>query len=395
MQKEHKQLLTCLAAFAAGKTGADLIPDMGKENWETLWTLAGSHKLEAVVYDTLGRNPGFCGGDAQMICQWRQRTYRLIVSQNRKQEQLLKLTAALEKADVPYALVKGAVCRDLYQRGDLRVSADEDLYIPLECYDRASAVLTGETFVFADGRAEDVTNWYHKDSGLHIELHCRLFSDSQTQAVFAKITPWRAELKAGTVYTLPPAQHLAFLLCHARKHLITGGVGIRTLCDIALFYRTYREQLQEADSILQRLDCSKLLQQVLAIGRDVLQIPCQEALPPYGEDLLLDVLDAGVYGQSSMTRRHSGTLTLQQAEGKENWLRMLFPTRQEMQARYPQLQEHPGRLPLFWLKRIGSYTIQTLSEKNNSPAASLQLGKKRTEMLVKYEIIEKPSGKNK
>ena len=105
------------------------------------------------------------------------------------------------------------------------------------------------------------------------------------------------------------------------------------------------------------------------------------------QDLLEDVLDAGVYGQSSLTRRHSGTLLTAKNAGKQSLLHTLFPPRATMEARYPELKEKPFLLPLIWCKRLGRYGLEVLTKKDSSPAASLQMGKKRMEMLVKYDII--------
>ena len=33
------------------------------------------------------------------------------------------------------------------------------------------------------------------------------------------------------ILTLAPTDHLLFLLCHAYKHLLHGGIGIRQLCE--------------------------------------------------------------------------------------------------------------------------------------------------------------------
>ena len=394
MDTVQQQLLHCLAAFARGESSTPIVP--GFDRWDDLRTLSGHHKLEAVVYGTVGRTPGFCDNDSQKASQWRQRAYALSMQQSSKTAALLRLAAALNKSGLPYAVVKGVICRSLYANSDLRISADEDLYIRPEDYASAAAVLEKAGFFLKNGTPEDVTHWYDGASGLHIELHGRLLEDPAQEAVFSGFIPVPVTVEGATVYTLEPTLHLAFLLCHARKHLITGGVGIRTLCDIALFFKTYRQQLdmQELNRLLKQLHCASLLQHILAIGRDELGIECTDCTVPYrGEALLSDVLEAGIYGQSTLARRHSGTVTAQQISGKRSLLRTLFPHRAAMEARFPQLRQHPARLPLYWLKRLGSYAREVVTAKDNSPAESLQLGKQRMEMLVEYEIIETDSGK--
>lgn len=382
----YRQLLACLAAYARGERAAVL---EGMEDWKGFRALAGHHKLEAVVYGALSREPDFCGGDGQLVSAWRQRTYALSLNQLQKNDALARLAPLL---DCPWAVVKGAVCRGLYADPALRISADEDIYIHGEDYGRAAAALEAAGFALRGGKKEDVTHWFCQSTGLHIELHTRLLEDER-EALFRDFVP----VKAGGLSTLEPALHLAFLVCHAQKHLITGGVGIRTLCDIALFYRKNREAFDEVrlNDLLEQLSCKPLFLHILSIGRTALGIECDRSdLPPMAEELLLDVLDAGIYGQSTPSRRHSGTYTSQQIKGKQSLLRTLFPSREALQERWPVLKTHPGRLPLVWLQRLGGYAKETLSQADSSPAESLQLGKKRLEMLVKYDIISKDQRKS-
>lgn len=382
----HSQLLACLRAFLNGQRAPVL---EGMTDWQALRTLAGHHKLEAVVYSALSQDAAFCGGDRAMISSWRQRAYAMAMHQTRKDEILFLL---IRELDVPWAVVKGYVCRSLYPQPELRVSADEDIYINKEDYPRFQASLALNGFACAGGDPGDVTHWFHADTGMHIELHARLLEDDRENALFENFVPVPLDTPQGTLCTLPPEQHLAFLVCHARKHLITGGVGIRTLCDIALFYRTYRSQMDDArlEQLLEALSCKPLFLHILAIGREALDIPCsREDIPPMADPLLTDVLEAGIYGQSTLTRHHSGTYTAQQAKGRSSLLRTLFPSREALMERYPVLKDHPGRLPLVWLRRLGRYTKEITSQSDSSPSQSLLLGKKRLEMLVKYDIISK------
>lgn len=390
----HTQLLACLSAFAQGQSAAPIAENFS--DWQGLLDAAGQHKLEAVVYGALGRDPGFCGQDKALLSQWRQRAYAQSMAQEARTARLVALTGALEAAGIPYAVVKGAICRSLYPRGELRISADEDIYIQPHHLAACSRILEQEGYVLRGQEEKDVTHWYDGRVGLHIELHVRLTESEDTERLFAGFTPVRRLTQAGALLTLPPTLHLAYLLYHARKHLILGGVGIRTVCDIAKFYAVEKENIcrPELDTLLETLGCVSLFQHALAIGRDSLGIPCPEcALPQQAGALLWDLMDAGIYGQSSMTRRHSGTLLAGQAAGNPGLWSVLFPKKEAMASKYPVLQKHPGLLPVMWLRRLGRYGWEALTNKNSSPTGSLQLGKQRLEMLVNYEIIAKDPGK--
>lgn len=378
MNTQYRQLLLCLSAFASGKNRA--VVTCPEPDWEALFSLASQHKLEAVVYTTLGKDPAFCGGDSSRRAQWRQRAYGLCLAQAKRTAALRSLAAKLEDAGVDYALVKGAICRSLYPEGDARISGDEDLYVPAEHQAACRQVFLEAGLQKGGGDPDGVTHWLDAETGLHIELHARLLEDGEPDA-FDYRQPYRVD----GLRTLPPAQHLAYLLAHARKHLIAGGVGIRTVCDIAVFSLRFREELDPGalGALLERLGCQALYHHTLAIGRDALGLPCESPLPQMAEDLLEDILDAGIYGQSSLTRRHSGAVT------QTSTLRTLFPTREQMARRYPNLTQRPGLLPFYWVKRLASYGLEVKHTRDNSPGKSLRMAKKRLEMLHNYEIISK------
>lgn len=108
------------------------------------------------------------------------------------------------------------------------------------------------------------------------------------------------------------------------------------------------------------------------------------------EALLEDLLDAGIFGQSTDDRKHSATITLnslRQAEtGKKNTgiLHSIFPGRREMEYKYHYLKKYPIALPIAWIQRIWTYIF---SQNRKSPTASIQIGKERIELLKKYNVI--------
>ena len=121
--------------------------------------------------------------------------------------------------------------------------------------------------------------------------------------------------------------------------------------------------------------------------------------PAHSAEMLEDILEAGIYGQSSMSRRHSGALVLRAAEeGKAhtNLIRAAFPPKDHLVGRYPILKRQPALLPFVWLYRLGNYGAELMkSPKNdNSLRNSVALGKRRTEMMIQYGIIPRNKTKN-
>ena len=107
--------------------------------------------------------------------------------------------------------------------------------------------------------------------------------------------------------------------------------------------------------------------------------------------LLEDALGGGVYGSSTMSRKHSGSMTLAAVEDAERFnraksvMRTVFPNRAVMETSFPWVKRSALLLPAAWTVRIVRY-LRSRGE-GNSTAESLQIGAERLELLREYKII--------
>lgn len=318
---------------------------------------------------------------------------------------LLELMEAFEQAGVRALVVKGAICRSLYPNPDLRCSSDEDILVHPEDYDRAESILFSRGFVRAEGEAAEaqVHTWFAR--GIHIELHRSLFGDFRAAGksvedsfrdCFERMTSWN--VSGGHLNTLCIQDHMLYLILHFYKHFLAGGVGIRQVCDICLFAAKNSQSLcwdalwQE----LRELSADVLVRNIFHIGTDCLGLnltaPWADWLPePDSEALLLDVLDAGVFGASTMERKHSSRMTLQAAaDGKQSAGTVrsaAFPSAADLQGRYPYLKKLPWLLPVAWVQRGWKYAREG-ENVGSRAAASAAIGRQRLKLLERYGLIQ-------
>lgn len=400
MDISERQLLLCLSAYARGDKNAALADGFSVADIAELHSLAHIHKLTAVIYDKMTGVSELFSGANELSSAFRREAILESRAQCTKTAVLLKLTNAFENASVRYVIVKGVVCRELYSVPDARNSADEDIFILRDELDAAEAALTSLGFVKNGSDDADVVHWFERSSALHIELHFKL-----TSKLFDSLEPYfsdqikrRISFPVGTshVYTFAPTANLVFMVSHAQKHFIAGGFGIRTLCDTALFAVKHVEYIDK-DELYEKLrsvNAVTFFHQLLAIARDYLSIDTSAwdiSDVTAGEDLLDDILKAGIYGQSTRTRRHSSSLSVIAAEHGEsasNLIRVIFPSADTISVRYPFVKKHPLLLPVGWIKRIADYSRELAHSKKgeNSPKATVLLHKQRAELMKKYGI---------
>lgn len=413
MDKLGLQLLSCLCAYRLDSP-AENTESFSAEDWQNLYQISNDHKLIPVVYDTLRNCSGFCKEDESLKALWKQMTIMQAVGQASRTQRLLTVTQALDDAGITYVLVKGALCRQLYRQPDLRPSGDEDLFIPKAQRQQCGEIFSNLGFSPISHREEaSVDHWQDALSGLHIELHTALFDSGW--AAEEILNPWLcqaleetedAPVEHCTVRTLNPTAHFVFLLAHALKHFISGGFGARTLCDIIAFAEANDSRIEKETvyRLLDQIHGRIFFDQLLAIGKDYLAFDYEAmnwilSAPADYTDLLEDMLDAGIYGQTTMDRRHSGALaleTVRSGQQKNSLGSALFPSAQRLTGRYPVLKKYPVLLPAVWVHRAGAYGLELLRSrgKGNSPLKTVSLGKQRTEMMVKYGIIPQTETKN-
>jgi hypothetical protein len=293
----------------------------------------------------------------------------------------------------------------LYPQPDHRASSDEDVLIPPSQWELCHQTLTRFGMMTTAGAQAYELPYRKENSPLYIELHQYLFPPEQaaygdlnrffTDAHSRAIT---VTIQGHNIRTLDHTDHLFYLICHAFKHFLHSGFGIRQVCDIILYAGAYGAGLdwQQILENCRAIRAEGFAAAIFAIGRDHLGFDTQKAAYPENWQqievdeipMLLDLLSAGLYGDATIDRKRSSNLTLDAASGKKPSLsRTLFPSRSRLLAQYPYLQRQPYLLPVAWAQRLWRYA-QSLKDNRANPAESTRIGKERIALLRRYGLIE-------
>lgn len=406
--------LEILRAGLQGRS-AGFARELTPKEWEEIFRLAQIHKLLPLVYNAVCSRP-----DLQKIGPAELRLKSLARSQVAKQvlrtEGFFELNCRLQEAGVRPLVVKGITCRSLYPEPDLRSSSDEDLLIRDSDFEICHQIMT-ELGLQTEKSSEEMKDAYeipYRKAGgmLYIELHRNLFPpDSRAygslngffDGVFERAEV--QEIQGNTVWTLAPTDHLFYLICHAFKHFLHSGFGIRQVCDIVLYANQYgvRIDWQQVLDNCRRIRGEKFAAAIFRIGERYLGFdPDQAAYPRAWREILVnekpmleDLLSGGIYGDATMSRRHSSSITLDavaaQKEGKKKKNSLLlsaFPPAKKLEGRYPWLKQRPWLLPVAWVSRMASYSAELGRTKENSAADALKIGDERIALMKEYGILE-------
>lgn len=387
--------------------------DMSRHDWEELFRLADSQGVLPLVYQATYHCPS-AKEHADIMDYYFDVVSEQVAMQVIKTTEFLDVYQRLCKLGVKPLVVKGLICRNLYPLPDYRPSTDEDVLIPVErfpiCHrefmDYGMQLLEEDEDVMA---AYEVAYW--KDlTLLYIELHKNLFPPESDvcgdfNRFFANVheDAIQETIQGVPVYTLNYTEHLFYLICHAFKHFLGSGFGIRQLCDITLFANQYGREIdwQLLMKQCKEIAAERFVATLFRIGEKYLTFNSMKACYPkeFGElaideqDLLNDMFEGGVLGNSNLSRIHSSNITLNAVtankKGKESRgmvLKTIFPSKKHLVNRYRYLEKYPFLLPVAWVSRVFKYMGET-NKKNNDPAKAVRIGTQRVELLRKYGVL--------
>ena len=390
--------------------------ELEAQEWLALFHLAEVHNVLPLIYDAVYSCPAAQKAEGELFLPFKRRTVQTVMVQTQKTNEFLRLYEKLRDAGIKPCVVKGIICRNIYPNPDHRVSSDEDIWIPKEQFPLCHEVMLSWGMSLSVPE-QDIDAAYEvpygkKGSPIYIELHKSLFPPESAaygdlNRFFHGITenPEEVQVQGSKLYTMGHTDHLFYLICHAFKHFLHSGFGLRQVCDIILYANTYGDKIDWERIVDQcrQIRAELFTAALFRIGEEYLCFDGDKArFPAVWRELELDesamledLLDSGVYGDANMSRKHSSNITLNavsaQKQGQKagnNVLKTVFPPAKSLEGRFPYLKEHPYLLPVAWTSRIFRYQKELQQTSGNDAAESIRIGNQRIELMKQYGIIE-------
>lgn len=376
-----------------------------------IYKMSEIHHVVPMVYNAAYNEDFFKECDANFQAMFKSSAFRYIFSQIQRTNHFLEVYKKLSEKNIKILVFKGIIFRNMYNNPDDRISSDEDILIKKEDYEKVKEFFLSEGFEFID-KGEECA-YFSKSTGLCIEVSTSLFSHESKayghlnklfEDVFEKSI--KINIDKIDILTLSHEQHLIYIVFHNMKHFLTGGFGIRQVADFSKYIETYGEyinwekfwsDLKDLNYDTFALNLIEISLKYLGFNNDKITYPdnitsfdkLKNSQKYYinSESLINDILDAGVFGASTMDRKHTALMTLDAVEDKKksNRLKAVFPNVNYLKDNYTYLQKYPILLPIAWGQRILSYLKKN---KTSSYINTMELGKQRIELLKEYKIIK-------
>lgn len=388
--------------------------EITSSQWLQLLKKASDQHLLPLIFDTVYSCHSFQETGKEALSVYKPIVIQSVLTQTIKTDQFLNLYQYLVLHKLHPIVVKGLICRNLYPNPDARVSNDEDILIEPQEFLKCHYLLLKYGMKMTD---EDIdidksyeVSYYMPNTTLCIEVHKYLFpTDSyvykEYNAIFKDVyeKTITEDINGIFVRTLSHTDHFIYLICHALKHFVHSGVGIRQVCDIVMFANKNGVNINwnQVVESCRKLNAFDFMIVLIDIGKQYLNF--DENISNYPKlfenknidslDMLNDIMSGGVYGALDDTRLHSGTVTknyLENGSYKNRALgriislyKTLFPRLDYMKKEYSFLNKYPFLILYAWGNRIYKYLRKSKDYKQ-----SLKIAEQRMQLLRKYKIIK-------
>lgn len=401
-------------AVCAGMRGGQITwaeETLSRQDWEELCLLARQQQVLPVLVHSCYASPAFLSQDEAFRREVLGSNRMQVARQTMRSASLGALWAQLCQAGFTPVIMKGAACRAVWPLGSVRLSSDEDVLVPHDQFSACVDFLRGQGFACGDVAEDAFEMGLRRSDGLYLELHRSPFAPDDP--VLGGCNAWfediyqrciTVETDGAALQVMGPDDHMLLLILHAFKHLLHSGFGLRQVCDLVLWAESYGADI-DWETIVQRCRTVRAVgfaRAVFGIGAKYLGMDTQKACLPeelLGRDqemtdaLLDDLLSGGVFGTASRSRHHSATVThnavaADRAGEKSSLLQSLFPPCRQLEGQYPYLKKAPWLVPAAWATRLVRYGGEVLRREDSDAAETLRIGRERTELLRKLDIMD-------
>ncbi len=285
----------------------------------------------------------------------------------------VRICKIMKNADIPCSILKGFSSALYYPDPLMRSMGDVDFIVDTDNFESAEKLLKANGYSSMN-KNNDVHDVYLSKNA-RAEMHFQPSGIPEGKAG-VKVRKYLSDLleKAETVQTelgeltVPSTfHHGLIILLHMCHHLTGDGLGLRHLCDWAVFLNTIGEEaflgmfekalkdigLWEFAKIMTFISCKYIGLSGMEWSADA-----DEKLADY---ILIDIIIGGNFGQKKADRSHESLLITSKNEKEKSMLRQFFSSANSIVYKnWKSAGKFKFLLPIGWIFFGGRYIIRSL-----------------------------------
>ena len=321
-----------------------------------------------------------------------------------------ELNKLMTNNDIPYCTLKGLASAYYYPDPSLREMGDVDYLVQETDFEKAKQAALNAGFAIDHGDEPDSIHIAFKRGPMSIWEQHRTINgipngevgeDIQLEIDRTIKTSEQITLD-GVICRIPDAfHHGLIMLLHVASHMTSEGIGLRHLCDWAVFAnRLGNDGFDELfEEKLTRFGLWKFAQILTLVSEKYLGIAHMEwaqnpeVTDEHLEAVMEDIMNGGNFGKKDLNRYREIKYISNRGErtvDNKNVVDQVFGTlNQKTCSDYPWIKKHKVFLPIGWAAEGGRYLALLITGKRKSKGTSAMLREaaKRKEIYSKMELF--------
>ncbi len=228
-----------------------------------LYELSSAHDLGHLVCDALSKMGMLTDNEVSGKYK-KQKIYSIFRSESRNVA-LSSVKDILEKAEISFIPLKGAIIKDYYPQEWMRTSGDIDVLVKKEDLEKAINALeeTKQYRVYHRGN-HDVA--LISKNGIRLEIHYTLIEEEEANIAdkpLLKVWDWVKQAdEKGFEYEMHFEMFYYYHIAHMAKHFLVGGCGLRFFVDLYLMKKREKTDTDNIKRLLDEGNLTKFCEQV-------------------------------------------------------------------------------------------------------------------------------------
>ena len=346
----------------------------GAVDWQAVYRESIAQSVAALAFSNLDKSilP------EDVANEWEEMTYQVMMSNMQVDADHAKLHQILLSAKIPYVILKGDASAAYYPDPMLRAMGDVDFLIDKQNIGNVDLLLRKNGFEPQPSNHE-CERAYHKGMSVW-ELHWDVNGVpggevGETIHEYLSDMIERAEpvsLTNGEYLSPTPFHHGLVMLLHVARHMITGGIGLRHLCDWAVFVDRIGDKFPELfEDKLKNVGLWRFAQLLTQLSVVYLKCPEQSWMGDLEHELLDalkdDLFAAGNFGHKDLNRADEAKFITSRRKGGVNddsvLKQSILSANEIVRKHWKYADKVPIVYPVGWAFFGGRYAVRSLAGK--------------------------------
>lgn len=338
--------------------------------------------------------------------KWKQASYNDIAQNIRVFHNHNLLHKWMSENEIPYVILKGVASAYYYPNPVYRSMGDVDFLVNKEDIQKAGSVLENQNLKPWD--EEHISHIVYRDTGKHYEMHFNLAGTPNGDAgdlvrEYTSDIFENAETKKilGNEVVLPSKfHHGLILLLHNCHHLTGEGIGLRHLCDWAVFENSlsdaeFRKLFELKLKKLGLWHFAQILTRVSVKYLGAEEKSWAECDDRIVDDLIEDILVGGNFGKKDHNRSIQQMLISNRGKdgvGHISIIKQFIISSNELIFHYwPSARKNKILIPIGWLCFGGRRVFREMTGKRKKTNINKMVdgAAKRRELYKQFHLYER------